>query len=253
MEKLPAENRLDQEMIEEIFAEFFGIFFFNLGLLSLSILNIALDFPDNAMDYINNWTEHFDIFNNFSWVVLEQFPDWLKVKNSMRIVEQKCSFDTAANSSAVFEQFGYAKTYCSAEKLAEWKSKKMPADGRWVEIFQHMEARNVPFNEFATIIEFIFSFPGSSAPVERTFAKAKKIWKQESSQLQISTLNSMLQVKCNMEWTCIDFFKFLKTRPDLLRKISSQDKYGFKQPMLVRCQSADVSPMSVQYADSDSD
>lgn len=151
-----------------------------------------------------------------------------------------------ANSAAVFEQFGYMKSYCSADKLAEWSVNKLQTDKRWVEIFQHMEARNVPFDQFATIIEFILCFPGSSAPVERIFAKAKKIWKQESSSLKVSTLDSILHVKCNMEWTCIDFFKFLKTRQDLLRKISCQEKHDFKQPRAV---ALDDSPMSVQLAD----
>lgn len=46
-----------------------------------------------------------------------------------------------------------------------------------------------------------------------------------------------------MEWTCPDFFKFLKTRPDLLRKIGSQEKYDFKKP------NANESAMSVQFDD----
>lgn len=195
------------------------------------------------MEYVDKWTEDFKIFQDFSWVVLETFPDWSTVKKSMHVVAEKGSFDMATNSSAVFEQFGYMKSYCSADKLSEWRKSKLPTDKRWVEIFQHMEAHNIPHDQFGVIIEFILCFPGTSAPVERVFAKAKKIWKQESSSLQISTLNSILHVKCNMEWTCLEFFKFLKTRPDLLRKISSQDKYDFKQPRPVD------SPMSVELAD----
>lgn len=198
------------------------------------------------MDYLGQWTEHFEIFQNFSWVVLENFPDWSTVKKSIRVVEEKGSFDMVANSAAVFEQFGYMKSYCSVDKIAEWNANKLQTDKRWVEIFQHMEARNVPFDQFAIIIEFILCFPGSSAPVERVFAKAKKIWKQESSSLKVTTLDSILHVKCNMEWKCIDFYKFLKGRHDLLRKISSQEKYGFKESRAV---ALDDSPMSVQLAD----
>lgn len=165
----------------------------------------------------------------------------------MRIVQQKGSFDIAANSSAIFEQFGYAKSYCTEEVLAEWNSKKVPTDERWVQIFKHMHARNVPFESFAAVIEFILCLPGTSAPVERVFSKAKKTWKQESSQLHVSTLSSMMQVKCNMEWSCIEFFKILKSRPDLLQKISSQKKYSFKQP-----QEVGGSPMSVQLNESNS-
>lgn len=238
----------DKEMVEGVFAQFFGIFlilfFFHLFFLPLIFHNIALNFADNTMDYINNWTQHFEIFRDFSWIVLDQFPDWPTVRKSVRMVEQKGSFDMAANSSALFEQFGYVKIYCSADKLANWRSDKLPTEERWVEIFKHMDAHNVPFDAFATVIEFVLCFPGTSAPVERIFSHGKKIWKQESSGLHVATLGSMLQVKCNMDWTCIDFFKFLKKHPDLLRKISSQDKYSFKQP-----QTADDSPMSVQFND----
>lgn len=71
---------------------------------------------------------------------------------------------------------------------------------------------------------YILCFPESSAPVERVFAKAKKVWKHASSQLQISTDNCTMQVKCNMEWSCVKFFKVLKSRPELLRKISTHDE-----------------------------
>lgn len=204
---------------------------------------ISVDtFSDNALDYINNWTEHFDVFQSFTWILLEQFPDWTTVKNSMRTVGEKASFDVTANSSSVFEQFGYMKSYCSAEKLMEWRNEKLPTDRRWTEIFKHMEDHHVPYDEFAKIVEFILCFAGTSSPVERVFAKAKKIWKQESSQLQVSTLGSLLQIKCNMDWTCTEFFNFLKSRPDLLRQIAANDKY----------KPAD-SPMSVQFAETDSE
>lgn len=157
------------------------------------------------------------------------------------------SFDVVVKSSAVFEQFGYIKNYCSVVKLVEWRSSKLPTDKRWAEIFSHMENNHVAFAEFAQIIEFVQCLAGTSSPVERVFAKGKKIWKQESSNLQVGSLGALLQVKCNMDWACIDFLKFLKTRPDLLRKISSEDKYDFKKPKQVH-----DSPMSVQFDDSES-
>lgn len=195
------------------------------------------------MEYIDNWTEHFEIFRNFSWAVLEQTPDWATIKNSLRIIGDLGSFDVSANSSAIFEQFGYVKNYCSNDKLKEWRTNKVKTDMRWVEIFSHMEAHHIPFAEFATMIEFILCLAGTSSPVERVFAKGKKIWKKESANLDVESLGLLLQVKCNMEWTCPDFFKFLKTRPDLLRKIGSQEKYDFKKP------NANESAMSVQFDD----
>lgn len=107
---------------------------------------------------------------------------------------------------------------------------KASAEDRWVEIFKHMDQHQLPYQEFAHIIEFVFCFPGTSSSVERLFAKAKKIWTPEKSALEPSTLKSILIVKNNMEYDCFEFHKFLKCQPALLRKISSQEKYDFKKP-----------------------
>lgn len=156
--------------------------------------------------------------------------DWNTIKNSFKTLSEKTTFDLVAQSLAVFEQFGYIKRYCSQEKIMQWNSEKKPTEDRWIEIFKHMNDNQVPFNQFSKIIEFVLCFSGTSAPVERIFAKIDKIWRKERSSLSISTLKSMLIVKNNMEYECDEFYKFLKTRPDLLKKISSQEKYDFKQP-----------------------
>lgn len=179
------------------------------------------------------WTGELASFQDFSWVSLCTFPNWSTVNSSMKIVAQNTSFDLYALSSKVLEEYGYIKNYCKAEKLAEWNSNEVSTDERWVEIFRHMDANRVPFIEFSQIIEYILCFPGSSAPVERVFAKAKKVWKQESSALMVSTLKSILFVKINLEYDCIGFYNFLRTQPTLLRKIASQEKYDFKQLELV--------------------
>lgn len=91
-----------------------------------------------------------------------------------------------------------------------------------------MEAKQVPYLEFACI-EFILCLPGTSAPAERVFSSVKNTWKIESSQLSMKSLKARLFVKMNLDYSCIEFFHFLKTQPQLLRKISSQEKYNFKQ------------------------
>ncbi|RYX79070.1 hypothetical protein EON71_01030 [bacterium] len=103
-------------------------------------------------------------------------------------------------------------------------------EDRWVEIFKHFEREHIAFDTFSIIIEYALCFPGTSAPVERLFAHVNKVWTQESSALKIDTLKSILIVKCNMDFSCTEFFQFLKTRKDILKKISSQEKYDFKKP-----------------------
>lgn len=47
----------------------------------------------------------------------------------------------------------------------------------------------------------------------------------------METLKSMLFVKNNIDYNCIDFYNFLKEQPRLLKQIASQEKYNFKEPM----------------------
>lgn len=92
---------------------------------------------------------------------------------SMKKVAEKSSFDEYENSMQVLDQYNYIKKYCTADKLFEWDSKQTKTDERWVGISQHMHAQHIPYIEFSQIVEFIICFPGSSAPVERVFAKAR--------------------------------------------------------------------------------
>lgn len=70
-----------------------------------------------------------------------------------------------------------------------------------------MENHQLPYKEFSHLIEFVLCFPGTSAPLERVFAKANKIW--------------------------TEFYDILKKKPSLLQKISTQEKYDFKQPKAI--------------------
>lgn len=103
----------------------------------------------------------------------------------------------------------------------------MATEDRWIEIFQFMESEQLPYVEFSRIIEFVLCLPGSSVPCERVFSMAKKIWRNQSSNLNVETISSLLNINYNMEYSCNDFYKFVQTQPKLLRKISLQEKYEF--------------------------
>lgn len=44
--------------------------------------------------------------------------------------------------------------------------------------------------------------------------------------MQVRTIESILYVKYNIDSNCIDFYKTLKSRPDILRKILANQKYN---------------------------
>lgn len=153
----------------------------------------------------------------------------------------KTSFNFYANSPRIFQQFGFMKNYCTDEKIAAWNTWKLTTESRWVEFFKHMSQHQAPYEDVSRVIEFILCFAGTSAPVERVFAKAKKIWTLEKPSLLPSTLKSILIVKNNMDYYYCEFSKFLEEQPDILRKISAQKKYDLKRPKAI----SDSSPSAM--------
>lgn len=179
-------------------------------------------------------------------------PTWQIINKTMLEISKLVdNFDVNENSAKVFTQYGYIKSYCSPDKFTEWKANKTPSEKRWVAIFSHLESKDVPYLEFSRLIEFILCLPGSSAPVERVFSSAKNIWKTESSQLHVKTLKSLLFVKNNLEYTCVEFYDFLKKNQNhsLLKQIASQEKYDFKFPKsreTIETETAAQSNMSIE-------
>lgn len=194
-----------------------------------------------ADEYLCQWSEQFEQIRSFAWIVLRGCPEWPEVKATMQEMSKSSTFDSRQNSDKVFQQYGYVKTYCSDQKISEWRDKQATTEQRWVELFQHMQSQQVPFIEFSRVVEFILCLPGTSAPVERVFSSIKNIWKTESSQLKMEILQSMLFVKNNIDYSCIDFFHFLKSQPQILRQISGQGKYNFRESGVV----AETSAMSM--------
>lgn len=130
-----------------------------------------------------------------------------------------------ARAGQILQQYGYLKRFLAEEKLQEWASKKASTENRWVEIFCYFQKQSIPFEDLSSIIEFALCLPGTSALVERTFSAVTKAWTREKSQLQIKTLKSMLIVKYNMEYSCVDFFNMVSKNSSLLKKISGSAKY----------------------------
>lgn len=130
-----------------------------------------------------------------------------------------------AEDRKIHEQFGQIAAYCSTAKIAEWRSKSTTTADRWVDIFTYMDEQNHEYSDFLPVVEYILCLPATTASVERTFASIEKLWSSDKTQMGIETLKGMIVVKCNMEFTCSQFYDYIKEKPELLRKIASSEKY----------------------------
>lgn len=92
-----------------------------------------------------------------------------------------------------------------------------------------MDNNDIPYLDFARLVEFAMALPGANAITERVFSEVTNVWRTESSQLKIDTLKSILLVKLNLDYTCIELHNLLKDNKEMLNKISSSEKYDFKK------------------------
>ena len=75
------------------------------------------------------------------------------------------------------------------------------------------------------LVQFVRCLPGTNAATERAFSHMNKIWTSEKTQLKVPTLKALLMTKVNFKHTCMEFYGVLKSTPELLKKISSSEKY----------------------------
>lgn len=161
----------------------------------------------------------------YSWAMLRKVPVWKDVETAMNKLNELQLYDAIENSAKLHKEFGYVKNYCSDAKIGQWNIEKVPISKRWVEIFTHLHTEGCDYKEMAAIAEYIFCLPGSTASVERTFASMNKTWTDEKSQMNVETLKAILSTKINLKMTCVNFYHWVKTKPDILRKIKSNEKY----------------------------
>lgn len=187
---------------------------------------LCFPFTDDCHSYLEKWTRQFDHLDAFQWVFLTEQPKWPDIEKTMNALSENNHLDLSEGASQkIFEQFNYVNEYITEARIDKWSHDKKSADERWVECFKFLFQNGVRIEEFSAMVEYGFSLPGTSAPVERIFAYIKKIWKPESTQLQIQTLKSILYMKHNLKYTCTEFYEYLKSQPALLKQIGNSKKY----------------------------
>ena len=132
-------------------------------------------------------------------------------------------FDIRFDSS-LFDEFICVAKYI-ADEVIEWNESNLSTDQRWVQIFTHCKARDVNHQHLSELVQFALCLPGTNASTERAFSHMNKIWTSEKTQLKVPTLKALLITKINFKHTCMDFYRVLKSTPELLKKISSSEKY----------------------------
>ena len=88
-----------------------------------------------------------------------------------------------------------------------------------------MKGKLVPVTNLEKLCEFVLCLPGTIAPIERLFSHINKYWTSEKSQLEISSLKSIMQVYINFDESCHEMFNMLKMDQKILKEIHGSQKY----------------------------
>ena len=99
--------------------------------------------------------------------------------------------------------------------------RKEKAENKWINIF----FTNDFFPLLYKLISIVFSMPVSIAFVERVFSLVSAQWTKERNNLSEKTVNSILQVKVNLEVSCGEMQQIVSKNKELLEQILSSAKY----------------------------
>lgn len=172
--------------------------------------------------------------SDFYWITLKKVPTWKDVENVMMKLREDGLYDADKNAGKLHDQFTYVKIYCTDDKIKQWKTDQVTTTGRWTEMFNHFENNDCEYTEIAKIVEYVLCLPGTTASVERVFSSVGRNWTKERNRLNIETLKTILTVKVNLKLSCIEFYEYIKTKPDLLREIASKKKNTQFKPQPVK-------------------
>jgi len=76
------------------------------------------------------------------------------------------------------------------------------------------------------LIEFVFAIPASNAYCESIFSHMKYLWNNNRNRMTHDLVGAELKIQMNTHLTCKAFYEYLLTKPDLLKKIRSSEKYS---------------------------
>lgn len=181
-----------------------------------SLLNIYT----RCLSYLDEWTQSLQEFQCFDWMSMNNAPTWEDIQPSLTYLTEKC---VLLDESKLFDQFCCVKTFISSNTTDDFNT--LLLHQKWSQFFQ--EFKLIEQNsEIKKIAEFFFAIPAHNANIERIFSLIGSQWTNERNRLTFENMRAILFTQYNFKsFKCTEFYNFLQTKPAVLRKISSNEKY----------------------------
>lgn len=184
----------------------------------------ALNVYQSCSDYLKKWTCSLEEFAVFEWMHFNlgavenlRFDDLCPCIAYLQ--EKGISLDDVH----LFDEFQALKNFLKTQQQSFFNK---PCHLQWVDFFNHNNCPAEVYSQLLNICQFIFAIPGSNSSVERVFSLIKAQWTNERNRFNIESVKGILIVKYNFKnYSCEEFYKYLLSNPEILKKISNSDKY----------------------------
>jgi hypothetical protein len=178
----------------------------------------------SCLDYLNKWTTNLEEFKCFEWTNFGKELAEAKFEDVLPGVSYLQERGIVIEDDKLFDQFQCLKQFVASHSNDEDYFKQL-LHLRWVDFFSQCKSIDC-FSELLKVCEFLFALPGTNSSIERVFSNINVQWSDERNKLDIESVKGIILVKYNFkDMTCVEFHKYLLSKPDLLRKISSKEKY----------------------------
>lgn len=175
-------------------------------------------FYTNINTYLSKWFNFSDdnIFKVIECLQLKNeisFDDLVKVVKTLQL--ENISLDDLFNEYCIIKPI-----------LNNVYSIEQNVYSKWTKIFSSGTKEN--FKNIFLLVSYVLSIPPSNAYVERVFSIMNQKWSKERNRCKVELIKSELQISLNFEENCSDFIEKIKLDEDLLKAVSSNQKYSFK-------------------------
>ena len=94
-------------------------------------------------------------------------------------------------------------------------NKSIRPDHLWAYL---LDGEHVP--NLRKLVEFVFAIPASNSLCESIFSQMKCLWNNNRNKMRYDLVGAELKIKINTHLTCTEFYDYLLTKPDILKKNS---------------------------------
>ncbi|XP_055302271.1 uncharacterized protein LOC129568444 [Sitodiplosis mosellana] len=112
-------------------------------------------FHENTLAYLTKWLEWLSPIEKWGWVAMKSMPKWDEVEECVDDLIAK-KFIDALKEKEIHAEYAHLKPFIEFS-ISKWKEENVSAQQRWLDVFAFLRTKELPFNNFAILIEYAFT------------------------------------------------------------------------------------------------